>query len=132
MGVQLVESAVRYTNKLNKVEHLLETNEELSSAIVKHGLRYYNITQTQLDEFIRENELKGRVVDRTSVAQAMKHFVRDWATDGHHEREQAFPCILNLLASTPRTSKRPQQVLVPGAGLGRLAYEIDALGGKYR
>ncbi|BDD58800.1 hypothetical protein MAP00_004052 [Monascus purpureus] len=33
--------------------------------------------------------------DRTSVSQAMKHFVRDWADEGHEERQQAFPCILN-------------------------------------
>lgn len=92
-------------------------------------MRYYNITQSELDEFIRENEQKGQSVDRTSVAQAMKHFVRDWATEGHHERHQAFPCILDSLASIPR-SEQPLRVLVPGAGLGRLAYEIDGLGGK--
>lgn len=59
----------------------------------------------------------------------MKHFVRDWADEGHKERQQAFTCILNSLARIPRTSEHSLRVLVPGAGLGRPAHEVERLGG---
>jgi hypothetical protein len=127
----LLESTVHYTRKLNTIEHLLDTNNELAKSIVDHGLWFYNISQSELDEFIKESESQKRSADKTSVSQGMKHFVRDWADEGHEEREQSFGCILKSLAQTPRTTDRPLRVLLPGAGLGRLAHEVDNLGGEY-
>ncbi|RMZ44457.1 hypothetical protein CA14_003938 [Aspergillus flavus] len=125
----IVESTVKYTRKLNTVEHLFETNERLAHEIVKHGMQFYNISQTELDQFVKENEKQGINTDKTSVSQAMKHFVRDWADEGHDERQDAFPCILGSLANMSRTFEHPLRVLLPGAGLGRLAHEVNALGG---
>ncbi|KAK1144144.1 hypothetical protein N8T08_005806 [Aspergillus melleus] len=125
----LVESTVQYTRKLNAVEHLLESNEKLAKEIVAHGLQFYSISRAELDEFIKQQERQGQSTDRTSVAQAMKHFVRDWADEGLDERQESFPCVLDALKRVSRTSERPLQVLVPGAGVGRLAHEIEQLGG---
>ena len=101
----------------------------MAHEIVKHGKQFYNISQTELDQFIKENEKKGVNTDKTSVSQAMKHFVRDWADEGYEERQDAFPCVLGTLANMSRTSEQPLRVLLPGAGLGRLAHEVNALGG---
>lgn len=128
----MLESTVHYTRKLNTMEHLLDTNNELARSIVDHGLWFYNITQSELDEFIKENESQQRSADKTSVSQGMKHFVRDWADEGHEEREQSFGSILKSISETPRTKDRPLRVLLPGSGLGRLAHEVDKLGGKCR
>ncbi|KAB8226298.1 N2227-like protein-domain-containing protein [Aspergillus novoparasiticus] len=125
----IVESTVKYTRKLNTVEHLFETNERLAHEIVKHGMQFYNISQTELDQFVKENEKQGINTDKTSVSQVMKHFVRDWADEGHDERQDAFPCVLGTLANMSRTFEHPLRVLLPGAGLGRLAHEVNALGG---
>ncbi|KAF5857024.1 hypothetical protein ETB97_006415 [Aspergillus alliaceus] len=124
-----VESTVKYTRKLNTVDHLFESNERLAHDIVKHGMGFYNIPQRELDEFIKQNEKPGINTDRTSVSQAMKHFVRDWADEGHDERQKAFPCVLGTLANMSRTVEQPLRVLLPGGGLGRLAHEVDGLGG---
>lgn len=113
------------------MEHLLETNNELARSIVDHGLWFYNISQSELDEFVEESESQQRSADKTSVSQGMKHFVRDWADEGQEERQQSFGCILKSLAQTPRANERPLRVLLPGAGLGRLAHEVDNLGGEY-
>lgn len=124
----LLESTTHYTRKLNTIDYLLDTNDNLASAIVDYGLQFYNISRSELDEFIKENEAQHRSADRTSVSQGIKHFVRDWADEGHEERQETFECILKSLAQTPRTSSRPLRVLLPGAGLGRLAHEVDKLG----
>ncbi|KAJ2467355.1 hypothetical protein GGI02_004062 [Coemansia sp. RSA 2322] len=62
----------------------------------------------------------------------MKLFVRDWSSDGADERRQTYGPLLEALedefcdlAPEMRGSVR---VLVPGAGLGRLAYEICCRG----
>jgi carnosine N-methyltransferase len=128
----LLESTIHYTRKLNTAEHLFETNSEITRSIVDYGLSFYNISQSELDEFIQESESQQRSVDRTSVSQGMKHFVRDWADEGDEERQQSFGCILKSLAQTPRTKDKPLRVLLPGSGLGRLAHEVDNLGGEYK
>ncbi|KAJ2634781.1 hypothetical protein GGF40_003997 [Coemansia sp. RSA 1286] len=66
------------------------------------------------------------------VYSIMKQFVRDWAEDGKEEREQTYGPLLEALESE-FAHVRPEErgklcVLVPGAGLGRLAYEICCRG----
>lgn len=112
------------------MEPLLEMNSNLAQSIAQHGQRFYNITQAELDEFIRDTEVQGQRVDQTSVSQGMKHFVRDWAAEGHEEREESFQGILKSLAQEPRTDDAPLRVLLPGGGLGRLAHEVHRLGGE--
>ncbi|KAL4814375.1 N2227-like protein-domain-containing protein [Aspergillus spinulosporus] len=127
---QLVERVIGYTRKLNTVEHLFGHNDLLAREIVRVGMEFYGIEQSELDAFIQEMEKEKKGADRTSVVQAMKHFVRDWSDEGLFEREGAFKCILDYLSGIDRGEEgRPVSVLVPGAGAGRLGYEIDALGG---
>ncbi|GJN89932.1 hypothetical protein Rhopal_002921-T1 [Rhodotorula paludigena] len=57
------------------------------------------------------------------VVETLKHFVRDWADEGKAERDALFPPILQAL-DAEFSGKAGRRVLVPGCGLGRLAYEI--------
>lgn len=126
---QTIDDVVQYTRKLNTVEHLFDTNEELTRGILNHGLEHYNISQSELDEFIQNAEKQGKSADRTSVNQAVKHYVRDWAAEGARERV-VFEGILDAISEFKHETKpqTPLKVLLPGAGLGRLGHEIDALG----
>ncbi|KAM0683101.1 hypothetical protein MDAP_001514 [Mitosporidium daphniae] len=60
----------------------------------------------------------------------LKQFMREWSTEGTQERKESFGLILDTLTTMfPTQVKRSQiKVLVPGAGLGRLPYEIIKLG----
>ena len=65
--------------------------------------------------------------DLEKVQQTIKQFVRDWSSEGAQERDQCYGPILKELQ---RAFPEPKdvKVLVPGAGLGRLAFDIAALG----
>ena len=108
-------------------------NHELSQEIVEVALQFYGVDRAELDEHIKAVEAKGQVAERMSVSQALKHFVRDWSTEGAHERK-TFSCILDTItqysAGKNRSVDRPMKVLLPGAGLGRLGYEIADLEGE--
>lgn len=53
--------------------------------------------------------------------------MRDWSEEGKTERDALFPPILEALKGEfPSTNDK--RVLVPGCGLGRLAYEISTQG----
>ncbi|XP_072260241.1 carnosine N-methyltransferase [Pyxicephalus adspersus] len=57
----------------------------------------------------------------------IKQFVRDWSEEGKTERDTCYqPIIEEILKSFPKDKCDVSQVsiLVPGAGLGRLAWEI--------
>ena len=61
----------------------------------------------------------------------LRNIVRDWAQEGAEERRQTYdPILRELRRKFPDrlTSGRAPSCLVPGAGLGRLALEISALG----
>ena len=55
--------------------------------------------------------------------------VRDWSEDGQKERDTCYKPILDELERLyPPAIRSSKKVLVPGAGLGRLAYDVANLG----
>lgn len=124
-------STVPYAEKLEKASSLIRENDILVQKIIDHGLSYYDLTFTEVLSFrsAHRNDSKP-VSDHASVVQSLKHFVRDWSSAGSHERDVTFPQILTTLKTLyPDTAVREaKKILVPGAGLGRLSYEIAAMG----
>lgn len=94
-------------------------------------MQYYGIEPSEVSAFSKELDKSGESSDHTSVSQALKHIVRDWADDGIDERRAVFPQILGtLLDLFPERQNSAVRVLIPGSGLGRLAHEVADLGGE--
>jgi hypothetical protein len=102
---------IGYAKKLNLLNDAINTNGRVTSAIADL------VDPGSLDSPDPDSADFGRVVE------ALKHFVRDWSEEGREERERIFSPILNVLREQPKG-----KVLVPGAGLCRLAWEISQLG----
>ena len=70
--------------------------------------------------------------DMDKVNSTIRQFVRDWSKEGEGERNQTYGPILKMLDKMYKNTAIQQRhgisVLVPGAGLGRLAYEIAQMG----
>lgn len=126
----MLEKSVDYKRKLRDIEELILENEILCNAIVANALSFYGIAQKELDAHIAEAEKAGRLADRISTSQTLKHFVRDWADEGSKERDDAFPCILSTLRGfkTQAAVEAPLKILLPGSGVGRLGTEVASLG----
>ncbi|KAF2008930.1 N2227-domain-containing protein [Aaosphaeria arxii CBS 175.79] len=132
-----LEHLIHYTAKLDRIETEIATNAKLADEIVATALDFYSVSREELDAHVKEEgEKKGRKPDRISVAQTMKHYVRDWAVEGKKERDDAFPCLLEIMKGLKKEMLRVVEgeeteelkVVLPGAGLGRLGSEIDFLG----
>ncbi|KAK4107999.1 N2227-domain-containing protein [Canariomyces notabilis] len=126
----VLERTVEYSKKFDDITPLLAKNQDICNEIVRNALNFYQVDQSELDEHTRQMNAAGRPAERISVAQALKHFVRDWTVSGVNERDAAFPCIkkaLRELFADPRPG--PVRVLLPGAGLGRLGHEVAQLRG---
>ena len=66
----------------------------------------------------------------SKVRSTLKQFVREWSHEGAEERAQCFsPILQGLQKFLPIiNASSPPFILCPGSGLGRLPYEIAALG----
>ncbi|KAF7458084.1 N2227-like protein [Cryptosporidium felis] len=110
------------------------TSEHCNSAIS------HQFPHSRMDKNTETNPCKGTLSDlpRTTVNNLQKvkatlrQFVRDWSDQGKVEREESFePMIRALKEYLPLNqdaSSRKLRVLVPGAGLGRLLFEVARLG----
>jgi carnosine N-methyltransferase len=129
----VLERRVKYTAKLDGIEERIFENGMLCKSIVASAMEFYDINQREVDEHIAEAKKADRKADKVSVTQTLKHFVRDWADEGAKERNDGFPCVLGILEQVKREMGREGdeklKVLLPGAGLGRLSHEVEALGG---
>ena len=128
---KLLERTVKYSQKFADVAELLKKNQQLCDDIVRNAMDFYGVSQQELDKHFKAMKKAGRPAERVSVSQALKHFVRDWAASGAHERDAAFPCILQALKDQfPDAGNQEVKILLPGAGLGRLGHEVAQLPGK--
>lgn len=66
------------------------------------------------------------------VRSTLKQFVRDWSVEGKSERDGCYEPIKEALvvhfSDIPEQERHNFRVLVPGAGLGRLAWDVAKLG----
>jgi len=79
-------------------------------------------------EINAESSIIGSDANLGRVRESLKHFVRDWSEEGREERDRMFKPILDIFREIDVNERSSQKVLVPGCGLGRLAWEISELG----
>uniref|UniRef100_A0A674NA99 carnosine N-methyltransferase n=1 Tax=Takifugu rubripes TaxID=31033 RepID=A0A674NA99_TAKRU len=111
---------------LAQISRCAEKNQELLQAIVHNSLHMFeNI------EYGQRKIRPSSTFDMDKLKSTIKQFVRDWSEDGRAERDSCYrPIIQEIQRLFPRhqCDVSKVSVLVPGAGLGRLAWEIARLG----
>jgi len=107
------------STKLTRLDEATKANAKIADAIAALALE----SNPSLSEWSPHTSEVG-TSDLARVRESMKHFVRDWSTEGAEERRRIFEPILYALQRIGSTGER---VLVPGCGLGRLAWEISEL-----
>ncbi|OHE93431.1 hypothetical protein CORC01_11296 [Colletotrichum orchidophilum] len=76
--------------------------------------RWSLILHQELTDHAKAKDDAGQPAHRVSTSQALRHFVRDWSSTGRGERDDAFPCILDTLATLfpDRSEKEDVTVLL--------------------
>ncbi|KAF6206696.1 hypothetical protein GE061_017932 [Apolygus lucorum] len=119
-----------YKSTLEQVLSCIEANHRVIELITEDVEKLFE--NVQHADAPRDKPLEVNVGDVEKVQVTLKQIYRDWTHDGVMERIQAYQPILDELESRfPSDSSRRREdinILVPGAGLGRLAFEIAKLG----
>lgn len=114
-----------YPAKLNRLQEAITVNARVTEGIVQLAQQQLHGELTRIGVDGRHTSIQG---DLPRVRESLKHFVRDWSEEGRAERAQIFSPILDVLEEVGPAWREDMTVLVPGSGLGRLAWEISRLG----
>jgi carnosine N-methyltransferase len=106
-----------------RVDDAIDSNADIAEAIVNNGALMFNLDPT--DELWHGAATSN---DMDKARSTIKQLYRDWSASGLQERTASYAPILDALSSylpCESPSKRhSRRVLVPGAGLCRLLFEI--------
>ncbi|KAJ3770051.1 N2227-domain-containing protein [Lentinula raphanica] len=79
-----------------------------------------------------QKRYKPTEFDMDKLRSTLKQLVRDWSDEGRDERETSYgpmkDALLAHFSDIPEEQRRNFRVLIPGSGLGRLAYDVASLG----
>ena len=121
-------------HNLSDVDDAIDCNAEIADAILQCGLQAFGLPQSPEPDHPLNWQGYAKAGDVDKAHSTIRQFYRDWSAEGAPERRACSDFVLNQLrscfqhraTSADRTS-RPK-ILVPGAGLGRLAWEICRAG----
>ena len=107
-----------YPSKLNRLAETIDSNAGLAQHISEMAGINASVPLSQ--------QQKNRALEQ--MREVLKQLVREWSTEGAEERAQTFSPILDIFKDIPPQKRAETSVLVPGAGLARLAWEIANMG----
>ncbi|TFK66051.1 N2227-domain-containing protein [Pluteus cervinus] len=122
---------IGYPEKLKRLEVATDLNSVVTEQIAEVAISEFGLDVGELESGM--SGMRPRVGDMGElgrVRESLKHFVRDWSEAGKVERVKIFTPILDALKQVVplEEERKGKKVLVPGSGLGRLAWEISQLG----
>jgi carnosine N-methyltransferase len=121
-----------YRQHLTEIRSCIEHNDQIIKLIIKDvAYMFENVNSTSPSEPVTVVSSRPSGADLEKVQATLKQFVRDWSEEGALERQTCYqPIVEEIVSHFPGDMCVPQdiRVLVPGAGLGRLAFEIARRG----
>ncbi|CAG7926280.1 unnamed protein product [Penicillium olsonii] len=128
----LSEPPFSILDNFNKVDDAIDTNAEIADAILDIGLESFNLSPSPDKNDPTQNWHEvATPSDVNKTHSTIRQFYRDWSLEGRAEREVCYDPVLQDLHNefqARRDSGEEIRVLVPGAGLGRLVFEICMAG----
>ncbi|KAF2717295.1 N2227-domain-containing protein [Polychaeton citri CBS 116435] len=114
-----------FPSTLRQIDDAIDSNADLSERIMSFGLQGFGI-------HAEDESWKGQATpaDMDKARSTIRQFWRDWSAEGGPEREIYSAVVTAIAQHLPLdTSERYKcNILIPGAGLGRLVFELCRAG----
>ncbi|KAL2818354.1 N2227-like protein-domain-containing protein [Aspergillus granulosus] len=128
----LSEPPFSLMDNFNRVDDAIDINADIADAIVTTGLESFGLSANP-DPKDPDNNWHGVATssDVNKAHSTIRQFYRDWSEEGQPERDVCHTPVLEDLRdefSGRLAAGEGIRVLVPGAGLGRLVFEICRAG----
>lgn len=104
---------------LDRVDDAINSNAEIASAILTSALQSFGLDPNETQRVATPSDLD-------KARSTIRQMYRDWSAEGATERIGCYDPVLDDVERTFShvQNKENVRVLVPGAGLGRLVFEI--------
>lgn len=112
---------IGYPAKLDQLRSVTALNGTIADGIAE-------LAREEFPSLVHQGSIDMASADLVRVRESLKHFIRDWSEQGAKERARVFSPILDVLKEVDPSQRAGMKILVPGCGLGRLAWEIAQLG----
>lgn len=117
---------------LNQVDDAIDTNAEIADAILAVGLESFGLSANPNKEDPTQYWHDTATSNDVNKAHStIRQFYRDWSAEGQTERQVCHESVLQGLRTefqSRRDAGEDIRVLVPGAGLGRLVFDVCMAG----
>ena len=121
---------IDYLQTLSQLDRAIEHNAEIAEDIFKHSVDAFGVDTEALKAGAWLRAVSADDLDK--VRSTLKQFYRDWSAEGAVDRDACYKPVMDELelrfGRLPAAEKGEVSVLVPGAGLGRLAFDIAVAG----
>lgn len=121
----------KYFEDLQNLKEGIDKNAEFIPLVLKHAYTMFDNVYSNSEIPHPDQEIKILSDGLDKVQSVFKQLMRDWSSLGASERKQCYqPIVEEITTNFPegKYDRSNIQVLVPGAGLGRLAFEIASKG----
>ena len=110
-----------YKERISKIKKSIDLNEKFLLSIVDKYFSNYKMNSSNL--LTRPGEIN-------KLRSTLKLFIRDWTIEGKKERDLTYQPIIEQIKKyfIDNNNNKNRNILVPGAGLSRLAFEIGKMG----
>ncbi|KAL4948661.1 N2227-like protein-domain-containing protein [Aspergillus filifer] len=128
----LAEPPFSLLDNFSKVDDCIDVNADIADAIVTTGLSSFGLSANPDPSDPTQNwHGVATSADVNKAHSTIRQFYRDWSAEGQAERDVCYgPVLRGLEREFPDRASGEDyiSVLVPGAGLGRLVFEICRAG----
>jgi hypothetical protein len=125
----LAEAPFFVLDTFNRVDDAIDSNADIADSILACGLEAFGLPPDPDPDSPRNWHNTATASDVSKAHTTMRQFYRDWSTEGRIERDVCYEPVLQDLRDLHGDSPKPGiRVLVPGAGLGRLVFNLCLAG----
>ena len=125
----LADPPFNFLSTLDLVDEAIDANGNIASAILTTGLQSFGLDPEPQDPAL---DWRGAATtsDLNKARSTIRQFYRDWSADGVDERRVCYGPVIQDISHEFATcqDKASARILVPGAGLGRLVFELCTRG----
>ncbi|KAI9783114.1 MAG: hypothetical protein M1839_004283 [Geoglossum umbratile] len=133
---RLAQPPISYLETLNQIDDAIDKNADIAHAIFLQSLSAIGLAEhppgPASDGQKHHLDWRGAATpqDVDKARTTVRQLYRDWSAEGAAERQVCYDPILTALSSEfpDHPNRGAIKVLIPGAGLGRLVFEVCRAG----
>lgn len=114
-----------FLSTLDLVDDAIDANADIAAQILGNGLDSFGIAKDPFDGSPEWRDL-ATSADLDKARSTIRQLYRDWSAEGASERRASYAPVLGSIAHhfAHLSDRENIKILVPGAGLGRLVFEL--------